>query len=163
MQPIDRDYLESLLVVWGRVMRKARPPREDRSLTGISPLAHYGRPAGYRPLAEHRSGRARREMLGAAAGVRVVPMAYVDPIPCTATRTQRAPDFDARITSEVEQLEREWLALWRVDEKQAEVLRQHYQLPGDYRDKARDLKLSATAYKARLREGKAFLLARINP
>lgn len=164
---MDAKELDARLSLWGRVMgRKLTYAHEDRSLTGNSTLAQFGRPDGYRGTADGRHGRARRILMaqsagGSAVGLKVVSAAFVDPVPCTATRAVKAPDYDPKYTREVERVQAAWLVLWRNDERLAELLRVQYQEPGFQNDKASALGLTVKKYKDELRVARVWIAARL--
>lgn len=157
---MTRSEIAARLHLWGRVygQRRGEPP-EDRSPTGNSPLAAFGRSNGYEPVG--RSGVSRREMMGAAAGVRRVPLDYVDPIPCCASRGGKAPDYDPRVTQEVERVQAAWMALKRASPDLAEVVRVEFHLPGTQREKAGQQALTYKQFRIRLETGIARVAAAI--
>ena len=153
---MTKSELSYRLYLWGRVYgRRGQVEVEDRSLTGNSSIAAWGRSSGHVPCL--RSGASRRELMGAAAGIRRVPMDYVDPIPCIASRSGPRPDYDPRITQEVERVQSVWLALKRSSDYLAEVVRVEYHLEGSQRDKAERMGLTYKQYRMRLDAGRAAL------
>lgn len=159
---MQHEDFEMLLRVWGRAFGDSgRKQTEDRSPTGNSTLASFGRPDGYVGVAQGRNGCSRRRAMGRAAGVGVLGTAYVNAVTCTATRTYKAPDYDDRITDEVEKLQSAWLALHRANEAQAAVVRVHYQEVGDQVTKAERIGVRLSAYKDSLRMAKAWMMGRM--
>lgn len=161
---MNTDELKARLWLWGRAFgQRNRPEREERSPTGNSTLARFGRPAGYRGIAEGRNGRDRRTLMAVAAGggVRILSAAFVDPVPCTATRSVKAPDYDPRFTAEVDRIQEAWLVLHRTDSAQAELVRVEYQEAGDHTDKAKLLGLTKRQYRYQLDRALVWLQGRI--
>lgn len=167
------ETIEALLDAWGDAGRARSMKAEPRSLTGNSTLARFGRPAGVVSVAEKRDGSGRRIMMaaaagGAAVGMRIVPMSYVDPVPCTATRSYRAPDYDPRETLDVERVQAAWLAMYRTNALQAKVLRIEYQESGRQSDKACRIRaedgspLKLRRYRDELRVAKAWISGRLS-
>lgn len=159
------DDLERALNQWGLVYGEwGGVQQEERSLTGNSSLASFGRPAGYIGRAEKRSGKARRMLLGRGAGLKaangrtlMAPAEYIDPISCTATRTYRAPDFDRRETLEVTKIQDAWLVLNRTLPLLAEVLRTQYQTRGCQQDKAERLCTTVRQYKEEIKLARVWM------
>lgn len=167
------DAIEALLDAWGEAGRARACNAEPRSLTGNSVFARYGRPGKKDGLAEGRCGKERRQAMaraagGAVVGLRTVPTSYVDPVPCTATRSYRAPDYDPRETKDVEFVQTAWLAMYRTNALQANVLRVEYQENGRQADKAPRLTdeaghpLKLRRYRDELRMAKVWLAGRLS-
>lgn len=158
------ERLEDLLQLWGRVNGAwgGNSP-EERSLTGNSTLSGFGRPSGYKGHAEGRSGRQRRALMAVAAGIgaRVMPAEFVDHIPCTATRTYRAPDFDQRETSEVGHVQAAWLVLYRTNTIHAELIRVQYQTPGTQFDKAEAMGMPLRQYKEEIKLARVWMMGKL--
>ncbi len=157
------DGLDARLELWGRALGQfERMSHEPRSLTGNSPMAAYGRPTGYKGVAEKRGRDGRLKLMGAAAGLRgSLPAHFVDPVPCTSTRIYKAPDFDPRYTQEVDKIQQEWIVMYRAEPLLAAVLRIEYQTKGRQVDKAESMKMPAKSYKDQLRMAKLWLRARL--
>jgi hypothetical protein len=177
---MNAKQLESLLGQWGDAYMAHSAGVEPRSLTGDNLLSRYGKPSDYEPVATRRSGKSRRIALavaagGAAVGLRIAPLEYSDPVPCTATRIYRAPRYDSRETSDVERVQSAWLALYRVAPLQANVVRVEYQERGRQSDKAAGIRIRADVggerkavplrlkrYRDELRLAKAWLAGRLS-
>lgn len=160
--------LDARLLLWGRVMGQRGGSRfqEERSLTGNSTLAQFGRPDGYQGIAEGRHGRSRRMRMAQAAGgqvvgLRVVSTAFVDPVPCSGTRAVKAPDYDPAYTREVERVQSAWLVMWRNEQRLAMLLRIQYQEFGQQHDKAKALGMTVKRYKDELRLARTWMMARL--
>lgn len=164
------ERLEDLLQLWGTVNGDwSGPIPEDRSLTGNSPLAAIGRANGYKGHAEGRSGKTRRLLMGLAAGLKagngrtlMVPAGYIDPAPCAATRTYRAPAYDRRETSDVGQIQAAWLVLYRTNPAQAELLRVQYQTKGTQYEKAQALHMPIRQYKEEIKLARVWMLGKLS-
>lgn len=159
---VTDDPLDARLRLWGNAFgefKKVDP--EPRSPTGNSPMAAYGRPTGYQGQAEKRNGKDRLKLMGAVAGFKgKLPAHFVDPVPCTGTRTYKAPDFDPRYTAEVDFIQKEWLIMYRVQPMLAAILRVEYQTKGPQVEKAEAMKLKHREYKDQLRMAKLWIRAR---
>lgn len=168
---MDLNQLEIVLRDWGRVYgeRGGGHESEDRSPTGNSPLAALGRGKDYRGHAEGRSGKARRLLMGIAAGLQasngralMAPAAYIDPIACTASRAYRAPDFDRRETTEVGHVQQAWLVLHRTNTSLAEILRIQYQTNGNQYTKAEALEMSLRQYKEDVKLARIWMMGKLS-
>lgn len=148
--------LEDALIAWGRVYGMGRMDLiEDRSLTGNSTLARFGKPKQGDVV--RRDGRSRRMAMG---GGRLAPMWAVDPIPCTETRTLHRPDYDPRETPVVGLIQTGWLALHRTSRPLAEAVRLHYQRRDVDRDRRAKLAgMTVREYRDCLSRGRAYLAA----
>lgn len=159
------ERLEDLLQLWGQVNGAwgGNSP-EERSLTGNSTLAGFGRPDGYRGTAEGRSGRKRRAMMAVAAGIRarIMPAEFVDHIPCTATRTYRAPDFDRRETADVDRVQAAWLVLYRTNAMHAELIRVQYQTKATQYEKADSLQIPLRQYKDEIKLARVWMMGQLS-
>lgn len=142
------DELEKLLRAWGHVFGERRErAEEERDAPAVHPIAVgmtfalKTRGAVIRARTSmHRAGQDRRKLMavaagGATVGVRVVPAAYVDPIPCTETRTGRSEARDWPVPPQVARVERAALDLAKVSDFRARCLRLHYCALGSHEDK----------------------------
>lgn len=126
--------LDEMLWDWGGYFREGRPPIEDRSLTGNSSISRFGKPKKRKGVKLTRDGRSRRAMMGAAAGLpkgRLLPEWGADPCAGSPTRVAKPQGIDdPRETPAVLQVQAAWIALYRQQEDQAQVIRCHYQVRG---------------------------------
>jgi len=146
------DELETLLRAWGRVYGE-RPPVDDdeRDAPAVHPLAvgmqfaPGKRSAIIRQRTNmDRGGFARRATMAQAvvAGsptlqrMRVVPMSFVDAVPCIETRSGRSEARDWPIPPQVQRVQRAALDLHGIDTLKGLVLRVHYCTFGNIDDKA---------------------------
>lgn len=145
---MTNDELETLLRAWGRVMGE-RPPvdDQDRDAPATHALARGMLMApGKRQVvvrertAMHRAGQDRRALMavaagGGAVGLRVVPASYVDPVPCTETRSYRSEARDWPVPPEVARVERAALDLQKLNDFRGRCLRAMYCLRGSHEER----------------------------
>lgn len=158
---MTNDQLETLLRAWGRVMGE-RPPvdEEERDAPTVHALARGMQFApGKRQqvirerTAMHRAGHDRRAYMaqaagGAAVGLRVVGACFVDPVPCTETRSYRSEARDWPVPPEVARVERAALDLQALDDFRGRCLRANYCLRGSHEEKL--MRMMATMEAAAL-------------
>lgn len=173
MTPIQ---LDDLLHVWGQVFgeRRVSEWQEDRSPTGNSSLARWGRLSSRQRVkydVMERDGRSRRQALGVAAGMAEVGKWVCDPVPCKETRVYSlsASIPDPRITPMVDRVQAAWLALHGYSALQAECVRVQYQVRGMTRTQKAELVganvgslIAPRRYKDALHDGRLWVHARIS-
>lgn len=141
------EQLETLLRAWGAAYGERPPPEwdgEDRPGVAIHPLARAmdfapgKHAASVRGLTTaHRLGVERRRMMAQdLPGVQVVPAAFVDPIPCTESRSIHNASRDWPVSDILQQVQRAALDLHRIDTLRGLVLRVNYCTRGTQFDKA---------------------------
>lgn len=169
---MNPDRLEEELSLWGHIYgeKGKHDAVEDRSPTGNSPLSNYiNTERRVKDSVAGRDGIGRRRLMGAAAGVKVLDPAYIDPIPCSETRAKqsKAPP-DPRSTFLVERIQGHWLYLHGCFPLQAECVRLQYQVRGlTQKDKSKMITLKdgkpmgTKRFKDELRAGKHWLHARL--
>lgn len=145
------DELETTLRAWGRVYGE-RPPRDDddRPAPAVHAIARGMEFApGKRQVVirqrttMHRAGQDRRTALAVAAnagslrgvGVRIVSAAFVDPVPCTETRSYRSEARDWPVPPEIARVERAALDLQAFNDFRGRCLRVNYCTRGSREDK----------------------------
>lgn len=141
---MNDDVFESLLRRWGSILGE-RPPAEwgDEAPVGYlpqaaHPLSRVGAPPKLirQRTTMDRGGVDRRRLLAQAAvgdsgiAMRVVPASYVDPVPCSETRTMRDPARDFPLPPEVDRVQSAFLALYRLNKVRALCLQARYCLRG---------------------------------
>jgi hypothetical protein len=181
---MNPDTMESMLRAWGRAYGEAKPQEWDEgeaSAGAAHPIARAiefapGRRAEVirRKTTMNRGGQTRRSLMAQAVGIkgmRVVPMYAVDAVPCVETRSGGSGE-DPRITPMVNAVQRGWLALFKVNELQAEVLRLEYQVRGmtqtmkaeqiRFHVKGVHVRVNVKRYRDELKAGKSFLLGALS-
>lgn len=157
------DELEDLLMDWGGYFRQSGTPAEERSLTGDSPLARFGRPPKRKGVKIGRTGIGRRRLMAKGTPYRVLPAWAADPVSGTETRSHRTGHDDPRETAAIMRVQAAWLSLYRVSEAQANVLRCQYQVRGDRIDRAGKAGVSARSYRDHLKSAKVWVMAKLTP
>lgn len=157
---MTNDDLETLLRAWGRVFGE-RPPaddHDDRPARAVNPIARGMEFApGKRQVVlrqrttMHRGGQDRRMAMavaagGAAAGVRIVSAAFVDPVPCTETRSHRSEARDWPVPPQIARVERAALDLQSANDFRGRCLRVNYCTRGSHEDKVLRLSNDLGAY-----------------
>lgn len=178
------ETMESMLRAWGRAYGEAKPQEWDEgegSAADVHPIARAiqfapGRRAEVirRKTTMNRGGQTRRSLMAQATGIkgmRLVPAYVVDPVPCVETRSGASGE-DPRITPLVISVQRAWLALFKVHELQAEVLRLEYQVRGmtqstkaaqiRFHVEGKNVRVSVKRYRDELKSGKSFLLGALS-
>lgn len=169
------DDFEHLLRRWGRILGERLPSEWGDEV-----------PAGYLPQTAHplsrvgsppklirqrttmdRGGHERRRCMGAAAGLRIVPATFVDPVPCTETRTMRDPARDFPLPADVLRVEVAALELYRWNPVRGLCLRMAYCARGSRDEKAARVAqcigepVRAQRYKNELFAAKVWIHARV--
>jgi hypothetical protein len=158
----QRDEFEELLQRWGSVyggdryagmLPQQRHPLARAAETG----AHWTRRMASRIAGRDGSDRRRAMARGLeSCGVRLVPMAYVDHVPCADDSGRHGSiSGDPRDTEDLQDLQAAWLELQRMRPDQAEAVRLAYHFPGiTNAQRAQAMKLSVDGFERRLRLGR---------
>ena len=158
----QRDEFEELLQRWGSVyggdryagmLPQQRHPLARAAETG----AHWTRRMTSRIAGRDGSDRRRAMARGLeSCGVRLVPMAYVDHVPCADDSGRHGSiSGDPRDTEDLQDLQAAWLELQRMRPDQAEAVRLAYHFPGiTNAQRAQAMKLSVDGFERRLRLGR---------
>lgn len=142
---MDTD-IDTLLKAWGRLYQE-RPRIEygERRQRPEHPIARSmefapGKKVKRSTVALGRDGRGRRRIMAAAVGLKgltVVPMAYVDPVPCKETRSNTYGIHSRPVPKEIQRVEQAVKELEQVDYLRALCLRINYCREGRHDEKAK--------------------------
>lgn len=172
---MTQEELEALLRTWGRALGESAGGEipEDAHAPDVHPLARAARYAPGRRdevlrqrTAYHRAGMARRALMArdlAECGVRIVPAAYVDPVPGSRSSVGGAkPPWQSVRQAEVDRVQSAWVVLHRLEPLRATVLMHEYQVRGmTQRDKAARLAVKVRRYRDELQAGKIWMHGRL--
>jgi hypothetical protein len=142
------DELDAVLKAWGQAYGRApspEPTREPRAAATHPIAARMEFAPGKRALVikqrttMDRGGHARRRLMARAASVKrlyIVPVDFVDPIPCRETRHACGGASAQAVPLELQRVERAALELMRVDRLRGLCLRFNYCTLGSHEEKA---------------------------